>query len=202
MATAFRDLIRPSAGAELENQLMYGSLSAPEASRVNAQFRTDLDSIFKTEPAGNVWTGPGALTRKSWTSPLFLTIPFSTYVANRDDPHHASIEARVDDLRNDAANEDEAFSEPSAGMLLQFCHDLAADIEPAIFRLANGNLRALWQNGIKDQIGIQFLPDAQLQFVILRDRRGRTYKTLGIEDSDTIRQIVDALKLNDMWFNG
>jgi hypothetical protein len=123
--------------------------------------------------------------------------------ANRDDPNHNSIEAQVEELRQHSQECDERFSEESAREALRFCHELAADCEPAIFLLANGNLRAVWRNEDKDQIGIQFMPNGLVQYVILRDREGLTLKALGEDLShDKVRHTVEVQELMGLWFYG
>lgn len=127
----------------------------------------------------------------------------SQFPANRDDPNHDAIEAQVEELRQVAVEEDEAFSDDSAAVALRFCHELTADHEPAIFLMANGNLRTVWQNKAKDQIGIQFMPHGLLQYVILRDRDGTTLKALGEDFSyNKVRRTVEVQELTGLWFCG
>lgn len=128
----------------------------------------------------------------------YLVLP-----ANRDDPNYDAIEAQIQELRQHADEEGEEFSSESATAALRFCHDLAADHEPAIFLMANGNLRAVWQNKLRDQIGIQFMPNGLLQYVILRDRDGATLKALGEDVSySKVRYTVEVQELMGLWFCG
>lgn len=137
-----------------------------------------------------------------WTRQQLLhgLFPLSSY---RVDPNHAATEAQVTDLRKNAVEESELFSEESAAAALRFCHDLAADHEPAIFLLVNGNLRATWRNEQRDQIGIQFMPNGLLQYVILRDRDGLTLKALGEDVSlERVRSVVEVQEMSGLWFRG
>ena len=123
--------------------------------------------------------------------------------ANRDDPHFEAIECRVGRLRILAKAEQMDFSEVSAKLLLRFCHELASDIKPAIFALLNGNLRAIWENSHQEQIGIQFLPDGMLQYVMFRQCGEKLMPTMGKEmDSLGLEQRVDDLGLGHLWFCG
>ena len=119
----------------------------------------------------------------------------------RHNPHFEAIERRVSELRAEALENDDVFDEGSAKALLSYCNSLSTDVKPSVFLLANGNLRAVWQSKNKDQIGIQIINDRQFQFVILRDRDGRTLKTLGVEEPNTIEQIVGLLGLRGLWFD-
>lgn len=117
------------------------------------------------------------------------------------DPHFDFIEAQVEELRQHATDENETFEEASAVEALRFCHALASDFEPAVFLLANGNLRAVWQNEARDQIGIQFIPGGLFQYVILRDRDGRTLKALGEDVSERkIKDTVEVQGLTGLWY--
>jgi len=138
----------------------------------------------------------------SLTKRAYLTGDFY-YQNKRSNPNHEAIERQVDELRNHAREETEAFSEASAAETLRFCHELAADVEPAIFLMANGNLRAVWRNQELDQIGIQFMSNGVIQYVILRDRNGMTLKALGEDvDPGNIRVIVKLHSLARLWFHG
>jgi hypothetical protein len=162
----------------------------------------DDEALVLKRPAFAKQSGAaGADDPGSWTRMLLRQRPLMP--ANRDDPHHESIETQVEELRRHATEEEEAFSEDSAAAALRFCHDLAADREPAIFLMANGNLRAVWQNEARDQIGIQFMANGLLQYVILRDRDGMTLKALGEDVSfDRVRDTVDVQELTGLWFCG
>lgn len=144
---------------------------------------------------------PEFLKVRAWNQ-TFYVAGINQRAANRDDPHYDEIEDQVSALRIEAEEEGDPFDQGSADLLLQYCHELAADIQPGIVRLANGALRALWQNERKDQIGIQILSSDNVQFIILRDRGGRTLKTLGVEEPSTVEEIVYTLRMKSLWFHG
>lgn len=206
MASAYRNFVQPVPyslnqinraqwdNIERSGRHPEGDLASVISSTVRSfgyQHKAD-NSDMELEVVGARWNGLS----------VFLDEFADNRPANRDDPHYDAIEDHVAELEREATNESEMFNLQSAEHLRQFCHDLAATICPSIACMTNGNLRAVWQDRRKDQIGIQFMPDGQLQFVILRDRRGRTYKTLGVEDAATIERLVRALRLTHLWFNG
>jgi hypothetical protein len=45
-------------------------------------------------------------------------------------------------------------------------------LRPSLFLNDNGNLRALWKNEQHEQIGLQFIGDNDVQFVIFKKRKG------------------------------
>jgi hypothetical protein len=75
-------------------------------------------------------------------------------------------ELHVDALRNA-----EPFSESSLADLRSFLASLSQIVRPAIFLLDDGNLRAVWRNAAKEQIGLQFLANGIVQFVMFVKRQ-------------------------------
>lgn len=121
----------------------------------------------------------------------------------RENAHREFINTRVDALREDAAEDGESFDEASARFLIDFCDDLAAAVRPAIFRLPTGTLRALWEDRSRErQIGLQFLTDGLVQYVLLRPEHGSLLKTLGVDRPHVVRGVVDATGLRLLWFRG
>lgn len=119
----------------------------------------------------------------------------------RKNAHRRIIEERLAALREEAAEEGGAFDEVSASYLTAFCDDLAADAKPAVFLLEPGTLRAVWQDRSSGrQIGLQFLADGLIQYVLLRQGRHAMLKTLGVERASIVKQIVDLVGLRTLWF--
>lgn len=113
------------------------------------------------------------------------------------------IDAQIEELRQEAIEEQEKFNENSADFLRSFCFDLLPDFEPAIFRLPNGNLRAVWQGKAKDQIAIQFLDNKKLQHVVINHPNGDLEKDLGEHtNSSIVHAVVDGMNLMHLWFRG
>jgi hypothetical protein len=52
---------------------------------------------------------------------------------------------------------------------------------PSVFLLENGNVRALWLNDKKEQVGLQFLGEEEVQFVIFALRPSLMARERGIE---------------------
>jgi hypothetical protein len=80
------------------------------------------------------------------------------------------IEYRLRELHLDALRDAEPFSESSLADLRSFLTTLQLTERPSIFLLDNGNLRLLWRNDAKEQVGLQFLGDGVVQFVMFAQR--------------------------------
>jgi hypothetical protein len=99
------------------------------------------------------------------------------YVAKLSEQHlvhrriKIQIEDRVRELRIDALRAGETFSEASLADFRSFLEPLLLVQRPSIFLLDNGNLRALWRNALKEQVGLQFVGRGVVQFVIFVQRR-------------------------------
>lgn len=193
MATAFRG----SAAGSIETSVSKGSWTGI----TKASHRGSIQGPVIKRSIATKRFYESARDFESWTRMRLREHP--SHTAGHIDPNHDAIEAQVHELRQHAAEENEAFSESSSQAALRFCHELAGDREPAIFLMASGNLRAVWQNEARDQIAIQFMPQGILQYVILRDRDGMTLKALGEDVScEKIKQTVEIHELSGLWFCG
>ena len=145
--------------------------------------------IISSKSSGTVWTD-------------FLAPWHGSHAAIQANPNRDAMLARIDFLRAEAADDGCTYEPRSADALMSFVQDAGITRMPAIVLMQNGNLRAVWQDPARDQIGIQFFADGQLQFVILRDRGGVTYKTMGVEPADMISRHVWTLDLIGLWLHG
>jgi hypothetical protein len=105
------------------------------------------------------------------------------------------IGVRIAELRDDAKESGELFSESSQADFSKFVSRLALTRRPSIFLLDNGNLRAVWDNEKKELIGLQFLGDGSIQFVMFRLKEGTEImdRTSGIADFSEISGKLDSL---------
>jgi len=83
----------------------------------------------------------------------------------------SQIEDRLRELHVDALRNAEPFSESSLADLRSFLDSLPPIERPAIFLLDDGNLRAVWRNAAKEQVGLQFLGKDVVQFVMFVKRQ-------------------------------
>jgi hypothetical protein len=103
------------------------------------------------------------------------------------------LEERVRELQVDALRNAEPFSESSLADLRSFVSLTALTERPSIFLLDDGNLRAVWRNAAKEQVGLQFLGNGVVQFVIFvqRQRPPIMSRTAGI---DALANILTRIK--------
>jgi hypothetical protein len=102
------------------------------------------------------------------------------------------IESRLLELRHDAELAGEPFSAASLDAFWAFLDSHPNAIRPAIFLLDNGNLRALWKNDAREQVGLQFLGNGDVQFVIFSRQHGSFEMTreAGLRPLDEIGALI------------
>ncbi len=108
------------------------------------------------------------------TARTVLEVPSSQIVLKQS--HFARMELdvskRVQSLKIEAELDGVPFSAASYADFLSFLKDTQPRSRPALFLNDNGNLRALWRNNAREQVGLQFLGGGSVQFVIFKKRPG------------------------------
>ena len=94
-----------------------------------------------------------------------------------------AIAERLRDVRFDAQATGDPVSESSIQNFEEFLRKFPSARRPSVFLLDNGNVRALWLNEQKEQVGLQFLGDREVQFVIFARRPALMAREHGIEFS-------------------
>jgi hypothetical protein len=82
------------------------------------------------------------------------------------------LSKRIQLLKVEAEMDEIPFSVASYMDFLSFIRDVQPRSRPSLFLNDNGNLRALWRNHNREQIGLQFLGGGNIQFVIFKSRPG------------------------------
>jgi hypothetical protein len=112
----------------------------------------------------------------------------SPAVAQTEKSHIAALELsrRVQFLRIEAEIDRVPFSDASFSDLQAFIREMRPRVRPSLFLNDNGNLRALWKNDTREQIGLQFLGEGNIQFVIFKRRPGtlRMARLAGIDTKE------------------
>jgi hypothetical protein len=107
----------------------------------------------------------------------------------------AKFKTRLNALREFAAEDDITVSEASVEQAFGFTAKLRDVAQPDTFLLDNGNVRLLWLNAEKEQVGLQFLGDGRVQYVCFRKAGKRLETTMGDRDCTTLMPFISGLGL-------
>lgn len=115
----------------------------------------------------------------------------------------SAVKQRISLLKRIGAEENISPSEKSGELLVEFLNRRTIDNKPSIFLLENGNFRALWKNEKGEQIGLQFLSDENIQFVIFARRPDRSdlARSYGIDTPEGIKHIIEANRLRTLLYS-
>lgn len=104
------------------------------------------------------------------------------------------LSKRVQFLKVEAEIDRVPFSDASLADFQAFMREIGPRVRPSLFLSDNGNLRALWKNGQREQVGLQFLGEGNIQFVIFKQRKGtlKMARVAGIDAKDKILGHIKA----------
>ena len=103
------------------------------------------------------------------------------------------IEQRLRFLKEEAEADEVPFSKASLMDFHALMNALGPRVRPSLFLNDNGNLRALWKNDQREQIGLEFLGAGNIKFVIFKLQKGTTLmiRNAGI---DSMEKILDRIR--------
>jgi hypothetical protein len=84
------------------------------------------------------------------------------------------MESRIAFLKNEASDEGGLYNKASESDFRRFVESHASWSKPNLYLVDNGNLRAVWKNALGLHLGLQFLGEGQVQFVIFATRADAT----------------------------
>ena len=115
----------------------------------------------------------------------------------------SSISQRIATLQRLGHEEDIVSSEESGVFLFEFFVKRKVKNKPFIFLLENGNYRALWKGDKGQQIGLQFLPDGKIQFVIFSPRPDSKdlSRSYGVDTPQGIDRMLEDSTLRDLLYS-
>jgi hypothetical protein len=122
------------------------------------------------------------------------------YVEFANPPPRETTRARIDALRKAAEDEEIQVHDSSENDLHRFLLTWSGASDPRMSLLDNGNFRILWDSEDGRQIGLQFLGNDSVQFVLFAKREGadQLSRSAGRDTVDgVVRQIrgLDLLSL-------
>ena len=107
---------------------------------------------------------------------------------------------RISGLTIDARHENILWNKTSEREFWAFLNSLGFFRRGTLFLLDNGNLRAVWKNEVGDQIGLQFLGNNTIQYVMFthRPHAATVSRVYGRDTLDGIRRQIAALDLSHL----
>ena len=107
---------------------------------------------------------------------------------------------RIEALRSDAVLDGFAVNETSERDFWSFVKSVPFGIKAQVVLVDNGNLRAIWDGADGSHIGLQFLGDRMVQYVIFRQRRGSRHisRVAGRDTFDGVRQQLRTFEIEPL----
>ncbi len=107
---------------------------------------------------------------------------------------------RISDLRIEASHEKNFLNKASEREFWAFLDAFGFFRKGSLFLLDNGNLRAVWKSQAGDQIGLQFLGNKTIQYVMFthRPHAATVSRVYGRDTSAGIRRQIAALDLSHL----
>lgn len=154
-------------------------------------FLAQIRKTINQQVSISAWTDEGE------TDPKILEEPIEREKVRN------SIKERIFTLKRLGDEEGIASSDKSAKFLIDFFNKRMIKNEPFIFLLENGNFRALWENKSGEQIGLQFLPDKNIQFVIFANRPDKEglARSFGSDTPEGINRQVEINKIRSLFYS-
>jgi hypothetical protein len=125
------------------------------------------------------------------------------YVAFANPPPRETMRARIDALREDARDEQIQIHDASESDLHGFLLTWRGATDPFISLLDNGNFRILWDSEDGRQIGLQFLGNDSVQFVLFAKRDGvdQLSRSAGRDTVDGVVKQIRGLDLLSLLYS-
>ena len=105
--------------------------------------------------------------------------------------------SRISDLKEISIEEELPYNEKSAQDSIDFAKSINSSVKPSAFLIGNGNIRLLWLKN-NEQIGLQFLGDGLVQYVMFARREKQIAPHMGSDDTETITRQISALGLRHL----
>ncbi|MYC13202.1 MAG: hypothetical protein F4Y39_05700 [Gemmatimonadetes bacterium] len=104
---------------------------------------------------------------------------------------------RIEVLRSDAQRDGFAMNEVSEADFWSFIESISFAQKAGVVFLDNGNLRAVWKDENGSHLGLQFLGNRLVEYVIFK-RRQATKDILRVAGQDTIEGIKKKIRAFDL----
>jgi len=112
----------------------------------------------------------------------------------------SSYDARINFLREQAASDGSFINHESEAGFLEYFRSNPLLRRGRLVLLENGNLRAVWKGDDEAHVGLQFLGEQMIQYVIFKRRRTHlpVSRATGIDNISGVRKQIRAFDLEDL----
>jgi len=112
----------------------------------------------------------------------------------------SSYDARINFLREQAASDGSCINHESEAGFLEYFRSNPLLRRGRLVLLENGNLRAVWKGDDEAHVGLQFLGEQMIQYVIFKRRRTHlpVSRATGIDNISGVRKQIRAFDLEDL----
>ena len=109
---------------------------------------------------------------------------------------------RIRILKEQAELDGYSLSQPSKAAFLEFLEKNPLIRRGRLVLMENGNLRAVWKGGNGAHIGLQFLDNRSIQYVIFKQRKpsGPVSRVTGRDTMEGISRQIDAFDLGSVLY--
>ena len=113
---------------------------------------------------------------------------------------HQAYRSRLEELRRFAALDGFSVSKASEKDFWSFLTSMPFVCKAEMVLLDNGNLRVIWDDEDDNHIGLQFLGNSRLQYVIFRRQKGSSHvsRVAGCDTFDGVRSQVRLFELESL----
>lgn len=155
------------------------------------------------------WTIESAKSTPETTSESFrLLVPLEAYdreIKSRVQRYRDTVSAyknRIRVLKEQAELDGYSLSQPSKAAFLEFLEKNPLIRRGRLILMENGNLRAVWKGENAAHIGLQFLDNRSIQYVIFKQRNpsGPVSRVTGRDTMEGISRQIDAFDLHSVLY--
>ena len=113
---------------------------------------------------------------------------------------HQAYRSRIEELRRFATLDGFSVNKASERDFWSFLTSMPFVCKAEMVLLDNGNLRVIWDDEDGNHIGLQFLGNGRLQYVIFRRQKGssRVSRVAGRDSFDGVRRQVRLFELESL----
>ncbi len=157
---------------------------------------------FRTRPLEFSQAGANSIRATLWLTQPAKAVDFgdSFAVFDLDGPRRTPLQAysaRIDTLRDYAIQDGFSLNPQSEADFWHFIRTAPHFRKGNLVLIDNGNLRAVWKNKAGDHLGLQFLGEKMLQYVIFR-RRSANSSISRVSGRDTFTGVMRQINAFDL----